>query len=58
MRERQDLLESDDRPGALRGNSARRKLGAALPLEPDLSDLAECLDGKTPRYGRFKMRRN
>jgi DNA-binding transcriptional LysR family regulator len=56
MRERQDFLEEDVRAGTFRDNSARRAPGAALPLETDLNDLAECLDGKTPRYGRFKMR--
>ncbi len=57
MRERNGLQEDGDLAHIFRGDLARREPSSILPLKTDIEAiLAECLDGVTPRYGRFKMR--
>lgn len=58
MREGQDLVEDGEHAYPVQHEPANREpSSAAPPLETSLdASLAECLDGQTPRYGRFKMR--
>lgn len=57
MFEREDTSEDADISKTYSHEPSKRELGATLPLERSLDAiLAECLDGTTPRYGRFKMR--
>jgi len=57
MSERQDFLEDGEHAYTFRDEPAKREFAAARPLKTSLdATLAECLDGVTPRYGRFKMR--
>jgi DNA-binding transcriptional LysR family regulator len=57
MDEHQDFPGPVDHASIFHDEPAKRDLGGTLPLERSLDAiLTECLDGKTPRYGRFKMR--
>jgi len=57
MRERQGIRDYGELASLFRGDPAKPATGALLPLKTDFEAiLAECLDGVTPRYGRFKMR--
>lgn len=57
MTEREDFSDDDDDTFIPGNELAERELGPPQPLKTSLDAmLAECLDGVTPRYGRFKMR--
>lgn len=57
MREHLGFQDDGKLAYIFRGDPAKPEPGAAVPFETSLdATLAECLDGVTPRYGRFKMR--
>jgi len=57
MQDRQGIRHFAELDNLGLSETAKRALGAPLPLQTDFEAmLAECLDGVTPRYGRFKMR--
>lgn len=57
MPERQGFKDYGELAHIFQSEPAQSSTGIALPLKTDFDAiLAECLDGVTPRYGRFKMR--